>query len=50
MNQKASGNINKLFTPYPNDVNNKMLKQAFAESKNGVAINDKLPQPVVTCK
>jgi penicillin V acylase-like amidase (Ntn superfamily) len=46
MNQKASGNINKLFTAYSNNVNYKMLKEAFTESKNEVAINETLQQGV----
>jgi penicillin V acylase-like amidase (Ntn superfamily) len=46
INQKASGNINKLFTAYSNNVNYKMLKKAFDESKNEVAINETLQQGV----
>jgi penicillin V acylase-like amidase (Ntn superfamily) len=46
MNEKASGNINKLFTAYSNNGNYKMLKKAFDESKNEVAINETLQQGV----
>jgi penicillin V acylase-like amidase (Ntn superfamily) len=46
MDEKASGNINKLFTAYSNNVNYKMLKKAFDESKNEVAINETLQQGV----
>jgi penicillin V acylase-like amidase (Ntn superfamily) len=46
MNEKASGNINKLFTAYSNNANYKILKKAFDESKNEVAINETLQQGV----
>jgi penicillin V acylase-like amidase (Ntn superfamily) len=46
MNQNASGNINKLFTVYSNDVNRKMLKEAFNESKNELSVNETLQQGV----
>jgi hypothetical protein len=46
MNQNAAGNINKRFSSYSNDVNSKMLKQAFKESKSEVNIDEHLQQAV----
>ncbi len=56
MNQKASGNINALFASYQASVNNSVLKQAFAESRDYVNIDDRLQNKMAampgafTCK
>ncbi len=46
MNQNAAGNINRQFRNYSNDINSKMLKQAFRESKSEVNIDEHLQQAV----
>ena len=42
MNQAFAGIINKKFSVYSGDVNNKMLNKAFNESKGQVNIPDDL--------
>lgn len=46
MNLKAAGNIDKLFSNYSTDINSKMLKRAFKESRSEVNIDEHLQQAV----
>lgn len=46
INKNGAGNINNLFTGYENDVNRKMLKDAFRESKSEINIDENLQNAV----
>jgi choloylglycine hydrolase len=42
MNQKGAGNISRMFAGYSNDVNRKMMRQAFEESNAQINIDARL--------